>query len=228
MPRHGAGSQAITRAVLATYGDTCHLCKRPGTATTRDHLIPFSHGGTDDLANLRPACKRCNSRRSNRALNGYGASIRVVIGPPGGGKTHYVREHAVLGDLVIDLDRIARALMPEDVDVPTHVYPSHVRHVAIGARAAAIDRATRLTGTGGTVWLIHADPSADDLDRYRFLRYDIVTCDPGRAVAERRVAAERPPAVRPYVARWYARHASHAAIASTDLADNPTPPPTDW
>lgn len=32
---------------------------------TRDHIIPRSLGGVDDVANLRPACAPCNERRSN-------------------------------------------------------------------------------------------------------------------------------------------------------------------
>ena len=212
MPRHGSGSLKITAAVLAAYGDTCHLCGKPG-ATTRDHLIPYSLGGTDELTNLRPAHRRCNSKRGNRVLSGYGARITVVIGPPAGGKSTYVQQQAALGDVVIDLDLIARALMPGQLDERTHVYPQHVRHVAIGARAAAIERATRLTAGCG-VWLIHADPSPVDLELYRFLRYEVVTIDPGREIVQRRVEAERPPYMRSYVSKWYARHTTPAAIAA--------------
>jgi 5-methylcytosine-specific restriction endonuclease McrA len=54
--------------VVAEYGDTCWLCRRPilGTVTV-DHVIPRSLGGTNDLVNLRPAHGRCNSSRGNRA-----------------------------------------------------------------------------------------------------------------------------------------------------------------
>jgi hypothetical protein len=181
------------------------------------------------MGNLRPACRKCNSRRGNRALNGFGARIRVVMGPTCAGKTTHVLEHAdPLVDVVIDLDRIARALMPSTLDDRTHVYPQHVRHVAIGARRAAIDRATRLTNTGATVWIVHADPSPDDLETYRFLRYEVITIDPGRDVVEARVAAERPAYMRPYVAKWYARHATPAAEASASSSSTPTSTPTYW
>lgn len=213
MARQGKASMQVTQLVLATYGTTCHLCGQPG-ATTRDHLIPYSHGGTDDLHNLRPAHRRCNSKRGNRALNGHGADIRVVMGPPAGGKSSYVLERARVGDIVVDLDALARALMPVQLDDRTHVYPQHVRHVAIGARAAAIDRATRLTGTGTTVWIIHADPGPDDLERYRFLRYQVIVVDPGRAVVEARVATERPSYMQAYVPKWYARHGAHTAASA--------------
>lgn len=32
---------------------------------TRDHIIPKSKGGIDDVRNLRPACEYCNSRRGS-------------------------------------------------------------------------------------------------------------------------------------------------------------------
>lgn len=32
---------------------------------TRDHIIPKSLGGIDDVANLRPGCSLCNEERSN-------------------------------------------------------------------------------------------------------------------------------------------------------------------
>lgn len=35
---------------------------------TRDHIIPKSLGGVDDVANLRPACAPCNEERGNEVL----------------------------------------------------------------------------------------------------------------------------------------------------------------
>lgn len=210
--RSGRASVNLTQLVLLEYGDVCWLCGRPG-ATTKDHVIPYSLGGSDDLENLRPAHGTCNKRRGNRVINGYGARIHVVMGPPAAGKTRHVLDHATLTDIVIDLDAIARALMPITLN-ETHVYPEHVRHVAIGARAAAIDRATRLAAGVG-VWIIHADPTHRDLDDYRFLRYDVITIDPGREIVEQRVRAERPPYMRAYVPKWYARHGS-ASVAELE------------
>lgn len=66
-PWAGRYAQRVTASCLAEYGDTCHLCLRPG-ATTADHLIPRSLGGLDTLDNLRPAHKLCNSRRQARTL----------------------------------------------------------------------------------------------------------------------------------------------------------------
>lgn len=73
---------------------TCLWCGAP--ATTVDHLIPSSKGGSDLPHNLIASCSECNSRRGNRAAfsylreNGWNAPypfklryriIRAMIGP---------------------------------------------------------------------------------------------------------------------------------------------------
>ncbi len=42
----------------------CHYCTGP--ATTADHIVPVSQGGTNELSNLLPACHNCNSTRQDR------------------------------------------------------------------------------------------------------------------------------------------------------------------
>ena len=69
----------IRAKVIATWGNRCWL-GMPGcsvTATEDDHIIPFSHGGQDTVANLRRACKHCNAMRQDRVLSGYGATLHV-------------------------------------------------------------------------------------------------------------------------------------------------------
>lgn len=205
--RSGRASTELTKLVLATYGNVCHL-RLPGctkVATTKDHLVPYSHGGDDSIANFRPACHSCNSKRGNRTYGGHGATIKVVIGPPAGGKSTYVAENAGGLDITIDLDAIARALMPAPLD-HTHAYPEHVRHVAIGARKAAIERATRLRERC-TVWITHAVPTLDDLASYHSMHWEVVTVDPGRDVVVARCRRMRPEYVMPTVDRWYAMQA---------------------
>lgn len=51
--------------VLAMSDGLCGWsCGR--AATTADHVIPLSRGGTNDLENLMPSCAPCNSSRGSR------------------------------------------------------------------------------------------------------------------------------------------------------------------
>ena len=72
-PKPSAHARGYTRrwqAIARTfYGQPCHY-KFPGVCTgiadTCDHVIPKARGGTDDLANLVPACRACNSAKRDR------------------------------------------------------------------------------------------------------------------------------------------------------------------
>lgn len=66
----GGGSRAwrgVVRATLQAKGTTCALCGLPG-ADSADHIIPVAAGGSDQLLNLQPAHRRCNSQRQDMPL----------------------------------------------------------------------------------------------------------------------------------------------------------------
>jgi 5-methylcytosine-specific restriction endonuclease McrA len=59
-------------AIAYIYNYTCWICGQlidlsldynHKSALTLDHVIPLARGGTDDLDNLRPAHRACNSKR---------------------------------------------------------------------------------------------------------------------------------------------------------------------
>lgn len=66
--RHPPAAKRV--AVFERYGGFCYLCG--GTATTLDHVIPRSRGGTEAITNLRPCCVSCNSAKGNRLLSEIG------------------------------------------------------------------------------------------------------------------------------------------------------------
>lgn len=195
--------RAITQLVYEAKGDRCYRCGAP--ATTVDHIVPDSLGGPHTVANLEPCCRSHNSSRQDTATGDgrFGARTIVVTGPPASGKSAYVEANASPADVVIDLDRIAAALTVAPSD--SHDHPPYVRHVAIGARAEAIHRATRLREPV-TVWLIHAVPSREQLAEYRRRRFTIVAVDPGEQLVQERIAAERPAGAAAVAARWYEQH----------------------
>ena len=210
----GRRSQKLRELVFALKGKSCYNCGQE--ATTVEHLTPRSKGGTDDLDNLVPACSTCNARRQDRAGMGNGAHVVVVTGPPASGKSTWVLDRARRNDVVIDLDRIAHALMGDNGS-DSHGYPAHIRHIAIGARREAIKRATRLVERV-TVYIIHAVPTPEALADYQAMRWEIVTIDPGRDVVLDRIRRARPVAQLEIAERWYATQYASQETADSGLA----------
>lgn len=60
----GRYAHAVTARVLRRQGRVCWICG--GEATTADHIVHRSRWGNDTDANLRPACRPCNSRRGTQ------------------------------------------------------------------------------------------------------------------------------------------------------------------
>lgn len=70
--RGAEGSHTLEewQAKCAEYG---HLCAYCGEARplTRDHVVPVSVGGSDYIANVVPACRRCNSSKQARPADEF-------------------------------------------------------------------------------------------------------------------------------------------------------------
>jgi 5-methylcytosine-specific restriction endonuclease McrA len=70
--------QTNRKLILDAAGYRCQMqpgC--PNVATTADHVIPLSAGGTHDLWNLRASCSRCNSQGGARITNQIKQARRV-------------------------------------------------------------------------------------------------------------------------------------------------------
>jgi len=58
------------------YSYICPSCgrKEPNIRLSEDHIIPLSKGGCDDIENIQPLCRDCNSRKHTKVhkfpLNG--------------------------------------------------------------------------------------------------------------------------------------------------------------
>jgi len=128
--------------------------------------------------------------------------LYVVTGPPAAGKSSWIEARAKPRDLVIDLDRITRALTGPGA--PQWNHDPIASKVALRARYAAIDEAVKHLDTVD-VYLIHTMPSTTWRTRYQRLGAEIITVDPGEQVVRERVRAMRSSAMERVVTRWY-RH----------------------
>jgi len=70
------------RAVFTRDGSTCVYCG--GSATSIDHVVPRSRGGTHTWDNVVAACRRCNHTKADRSLAEMGWSLPHPPGAPSG------------------------------------------------------------------------------------------------------------------------------------------------
>jgi hypothetical protein len=129
--------------------------------------------------------------------------LYVITGPPAAGKSSWIEARATARDIVIDLDRITRALTGPGA--PQWNQDEIAIKIAHRARYAAIDEAVKHLDQVD-VYLIHTMPSTRWRARYQRLGAEIVTVDPGEAVVRERVAAMRSDEMNRVVTRWYRQH----------------------
>ena len=134
-------------------------------------------------------------------------ALIIVTGPPASGKSTWVRDHARPNDIVIDYDVLAQALSGPGAD--THRHGKQVRSVAHQARSTAIAQALRYVSVVD-VYIIHTEPQAEAVAKYRRHQARWVTIDPGRDVVMLRCRELRSPHTLRVVEDWYATQASRS------------------
>ena len=58
-------NRLVLAMLAAGHSWSCVECGSHEDVTI-DHIIPLSHGGSDDISNLRFLCRSCNSRKSDK------------------------------------------------------------------------------------------------------------------------------------------------------------------
>lgn len=68
--RINGGTHSFTEweEIKKKYGYICPCClkKEPEISLTEDHILPIAMGGLDNIENIQPLCRNCNSRKNNK------------------------------------------------------------------------------------------------------------------------------------------------------------------
>ena len=137
------------------------ICERCNVepATDVHHVIPLDQSGTNLFDNLQALCHGCHSRITRGEKQSL---VTIVCGPPGSGKTTYVREHMQHGDLVIDLDTIISTLS----GLPVYDKPTSILPFAWEVRRA-IFRQLEMPHSVNHVWVIGCYPKRFEREELR-------------------------------------------------------------
>lgn len=141
--------------------------------------------------------------------------LYVVTGPPAAGKTSWIEGRAKPRDIVIDLDRITRALAGPGA--PNWNQDPVLLRVAHKARYAAMYEAFEHRDKTD-VYLIHTMPTSKWLARYKHMDATIIAVDPGQSIVMQRIEAMRDPEMKRVATRWYrSRPATTTTTAGATL-----------
>jgi HNH endonuclease len=66
----GSYSREEWERVKAIFNRTCPSCevKEPQIDLSADHIVPVALGGTNNIDNIQPLCRRCNSRKGIKII----------------------------------------------------------------------------------------------------------------------------------------------------------------
>lgn len=78
------------RAVFARDASKCVYCGL--AATSIDHVVPRSRGGTHTWDNVVAACRRCNHAKADRSLAELGWQLRILPQAPRGASWHLLNQ----------------------------------------------------------------------------------------------------------------------------------------
>jgi hypothetical protein len=193
----------------------CRHCAERGIttgATTPDHILPLSMGGTDTDDNIQCLCDDCHNAKTASEANGYAAAnhpdwlgpsaipLTIVSGPPASGKTTYLKDKARPGDIVVDLDGIMRRLRP------TYTHWSGALDKGLFNRAIR-ERNTMLgrlkNESGKRAWFIISAPTQAERDWWQGkLGGEVVLLHPGVEECKRRAIERGTPSAIAGIDRW--------------------------
>jgi hypothetical protein len=196
----------------------CRHCAAKGIirpAESPDHIIPLSLGGSDTEDNIQCLCKDCHELKTASEDTAHEAAanhpmwlkpsaipLKIICGPPCAGKTTYISERSSVGDIIIDIDAIAKTIDPGYAQW-TGMLKGSLLDKSIRVRNAMLGALSRMHH--GSAWFIVAAPTEQERAWWQGkLGGEVVLLHPGVDECKRRAIARGTPSAVAGIDKWQA------------------------
>ena len=168
-------AEAFQRNPLCHGADSeCEKVGRIRQWAVRDHVDPLFKGGADSESNVQYLCDECNHKKTCRDMGTRAeffdaafphdlspvlGHLTIVCGPPGSGKSTYVKQKAVSGDVVLDLDDIIVEMTGSPIFTAS-------KDQAVAGLRVRNERLTALSRSSHKAWLIISGAGQWNRDRW--------------------------------------------------------------
>ena len=79
MEAGGSYTGGELRELYNYYGNRCLSCGRDDVSLEADHVIALANGGTNDIGNIQPLCKSCNTSKGAHHNTDYRKGTRLKM-----------------------------------------------------------------------------------------------------------------------------------------------------
>jgi predicted kinase len=135
-----------------------------------------------------------------KGFNSMGCQLTLVAGPPGSGKSSYVRQHKKPEDLVWDYDLIVRAI----TGLPFRERTDEAHKLAWAMRETFIKTSQSLPVN---VWIIASAPSMEEREEFRRMGARVIVFETDKETCLKRVNCREYKADwKQIISRWWSRY----------------------
>ena len=189
----------------------CEHCGKPITAkydcighhkielTEQNYVDANISLNPDNIALLH---HKCHNKIHDRLGLSYVKQVFLVYGSPCSGKTSWVKDNMLYGDLVIDMDNIWECISCQD----RHVKPNRLKQIAFDVRNLLIDSVRIRKGNWLNAYLIGGYPLISERERLiKSLGAREIFIDTPKEVCIER-AIDRPKEYVEYINNWWEQY----------------------
>lgn len=135
------------KPILKDYDAILHHVIELSPLNVNDDSIAYN---PDNLVFVHHKCHDIIHKRFGGQLKLWQRKVYYVWGAPCSGKSTFVRQHAVAGDIICDIDRIWQCVSGQ----PSYIKPSEIKDNVFQLRDALLDIIVTRAGKWGTAWVV--------------------------------------------------------------------------